>query len=149
MIDAKFAASLLLLSLLAVAGCGRGSVRAPQTTMAPFTVTEKDGSAAIAFDKWVLVFEDVPAQGVSVGAGGGVNYPAPGGSGGSDTSFGNLKVKQSWNSQANTITVNGHTFKLTDAGNKLEFADRSYEAKGTPTTIVIGKDDKTREQTGR
>jgi hypothetical protein len=147
----RFAACLFLFALIAVAGCNRASVGTPNLSSDLFPVKEQNGSAAIEFGgKWVLVFEDVPARSVSLGSTGSLNFPGPpGSSGGSEASFGDLKIKQSWDSQANAVSVNGHSFKLTEGGRKLEFADRTFKAKGTPTTILIGKDGKTREQGDR
>jgi hypothetical protein len=148
MASSLFAAYLFLFASVAVAGCNRGPVGPPSLSSDRFTFSERNCSLAIEFGgKWVLVFEDVPARSVSVGSGGTLNLPGPPGSkGGSEAGFGDVKIKQSWDSQANQVSVNGHRFKLTDAGRKLEFADRTYETKERPRTIIIGKDDKTREE---
>ena len=127
-------------------GCGqRSPLRAqPKATSVHLTIVDKGGFAALQFGNWILVFEAIPAQSVQIGAGGSINYPDPVGYGGQDVSFGDLKVKQSWDGQANSISVNGNSFKLTDAGKKLAFADHTYEATDTPKTIVISKDGNTR-----
>jgi len=132
-----------------LAGCAK--VSGPTSDQAKIVATDlkiidKDGSAAMQFGHWVLVIEAVPAKSTSLGSGGSINYPDPGNSGGSSTSFGDLKIKQEWNGQENSITVNGTNFKLTDAGSKLVFADHNYEAGDAPKTIIIDKDGKTREE---
>jgi hypothetical protein len=146
MTSSRFAACLLLLALLAAAACSR-AVGPPHLTDNRFTFSDRNGSAAIEFGgKWVLVFEDIAAGSVTVGSGGTFNFPGPpGSSGGSEAGFGAVKIKQVWDSQANAISVDGHRFKLTDGGRKLEFADRTYEARQKPRTIIIGKGGKTRE----
>jgi len=93
----------------------------------------------------VLVFEGVPSKGVSVGSGGTINYPNPGGAGGSETAFGALKIKQSWDERANAINVNGYAFTLSREGSKLAFADHTYLVTTGPKTIVIAKDGATHE----
>src|SRR5690242_15084082 len=73
------------------------------------------------------------------------NYPNPGGAGGSETAFGALKIKQSWDERANAINVNGYAFTLSREGSKLAFADHTYLVTTGPKTIVIAKDGATHE----
>jgi hypothetical protein len=114
-----------------------------------FTVSEKNGFAAIEFGQWLLVFEGIPAEAENANRKGGFQIPDPGAKGFSsmlESSSRSLKIKQSCDSQANAISVNDYSFKLTDAGKKLAFADQVYEVMDTPKTIVIAKNGKTREQ---
>lgn len=146
MVSIRLATCLAVFCVAALLGCNRSSVATPDVNLIDFTVREKSGNTALEFGKWLLVFEGIPSEPGYAGSKGGLNYPVPGGKGSSEGTFGALRIKQSWDSQANIITVNDHSFNLTDAGRKLEFGDRTYEAKKVPTTILIGKDGKTREQ---
>jgi hypothetical protein len=146
MVSTRLATCLVILCIATPFGCNRSSVATPDVNLIDFTVREKSGTTALEFVQWLLVFEGIPSEQGYPGSKGVLNYPVSGGKGGSEGTFGALRIKQSWDSQANTITINDHSFKLTDAGRKLAFGDHTYVAKKVPTTILIGKDGKTREQ---
>jgi hypothetical protein len=134
---------------LSLGGCGGRGTFEPVATSTEFTVGESKGMTTIQFGTCTLVFEGIPSRGVSVGSMGTLNFPGPPGSaGGSETGFGGLKIKQTWDSRENAVSVNGYEFKLTDAGRKVSFADSVYALGGPPQTIVIDKDGKTRKQVG-
>jgi len=132
----------IALCIAVLAGCGSP----PVPNSLPLKVAAKNGSAALEFGQWVLVFEGVPAG--NAGASGTINLPFAGGSGAATAVFGPITVSQSWNGQQNSISVNGVAFKLTEQGKKLEFADQSFQVTNASKTILIGKDGKTREDTG-
>lgn len=140
---------LLFVFCPAAIGCNRGPVATPNINVVDFTLGAKEGVTTLEVGKWILVFDAIPAQPGYAGSKGSFNYPVPGGSGGFESSFGALKIKQSWDSRANTISVNGYRFRLTDAGKKLAFDDLAYEVKDTPKMIFIAKDGTTREQTNK
>lgn len=129
-------------------GCGRNeSVIESGPDSSFFKVGDKSGMTTLTYKNCTLVFEDVPSKTVSVGSQGAFNSPGPpGSSGGSDSSFGDLKIKQKFDSQANDVSVNGHDFKITNAGKKLVFPDATYDLDGTPMTIVVGADGKTHKE---
>lgn len=132
-----FFLACLLLASSTLAGCGGGS---QNTNVISYQIVDKKGQAALQFSNWVLVLEGVSTKETSVGSGGKLNYPIPGGSGQSESSIGSVNIKQSWNAVHNVVNINGCEFKLTDEGQALQFGETRYEAKSGLRTIILHKD---------
>ena len=138
---------IFLAGLISLCWLGACKSKPAAQGLVPLTVVDDNGSAAIRFGRWVLVFEGVSSKNVSIGSTGTINFPDPNGAGGSEASFGALKIKQSWDGHANSIDVNGCAFTLSrDDGSKLAFADHTYRVSTGQKTIVIAKDGKTHER---
>ncbi len=146
----------ILAVILALSGCSSSTDPTKPTPPAiyvqpppiPYTLTEKDGCTAFEFGKWLVVFEGIPARAENANRKGTFLHHEPayeGPTGNATSDWAGLKMKQSFDSRATTISFGEYEFKLMDAGKKLAFADQTYEAKETTRTIVIGKDGKTRE----
>ncbi len=150
MSTSRMTVSLLLIAQVAIVGCSGTQSPSPALNNEFFTIREVNGSMAFDYGgKWTLIFEGIPANSAPIGNTSSINLPGPPGSGGgSEYSSDNLTIKQSWNDQTNSVSVNGFEFKIADAGRQLQFADRTYAMKDSPTTIVIAKDGKTREEPG-
>ncbi len=156
---ASRAVSVVCLIVFA-AGCGQpaspnASAPAGAPTAVPvllppenFKVVDKNGATGLEFGQWVLVFEGIPYSSPA-GSSGAIFVPSPDVSTSNVAIFGNLTIAQSCDGKHNSITVGSVAFKLSDGGNKLEFADQTYQVTNAKKTIVIGKDGKSHEDAGK
>jgi hypothetical protein len=142
-----------------------------------FKVINEGGCAGLQFDRWVLVFEAIPAQSVPTGLstfddlpraradfmavrnGLPVNGKRAGqiqihgeqwtGGGGPGRIQASIGDLRVSSWGGNSMSVNGCRFEFTEGGKNLVFADHTYEAAETARRIVISKDGKTREQANK
>jgi hypothetical protein len=150
----------ILAEILALSGCSNSTDRtkpaepkAPsayvQPPPIPYTLTEKEGWTAFEFGKWLVVFERIPARPENANRKGTFLHHEPvyvGPTGYATSDWAGLKMKQTFDSRATTISVGEFEFQLMDAGKKLAVGGHTFEAKEEPITIVIGKDGKAREE---
>jgi hypothetical protein len=137
--------TLALIWSLACIGCGRKSAPGGSTTI-PFQVIDHEGSAALQFLGWTVVFEAIPSRTVSVGQTNLLyNGPRPP-SVSSDLSFGGLQLRQFWSPQTWIISVNNLPIRILENGQRITFGDhRSYALKDKARTIIVSGNGNTRE----
>ena len=124
---------LLVLGALASSGCsGRQNWQ--------FALTSQDDKAVIEMDRVTLVFEEVSAalsEGQSGGgASGSLTVAGYGTSKITVTAFGKTFVN-SYEDGVNTMTFEGYSLKLLDAGTKLLVGTQAFDLTGKKKTLVI------------
>ncbi len=136
---------LALVCLLAVAGCSRKSTASGPATIS-FQVVDHEGSAALQFLDWTLVFEAIPSRSVSLGQTNVLYNGSRPASANSEVSLGALQLRQFWSPQTWMLSVNNLPIKLSENGRRLTFADhQSYVLKDKPRTIIVSRSGVTRE----
>lgn len=106
-------------------------------------ITAEDGHAVIHTDTVTLVFPDSTVPNSKNQSGGGasgtMNVTGPGSSGIEISTFGKHFTAR-YARGVNTVTFDGQTFKLLDAGSKLQVGTQEFDLTGKKKTIVIRKD---------
>lgn len=129
---------LVPLALVALASSGCSDRQSWQ-----FTFESQDNTAVIDMDRVTLIFEDVsvilPEGQIGGGAGGSLTVAGSGTSIISVTAFGKT-FTTSYKSGVNTMTFEGYSLKLLDAGTKLQIGTQEFDLTGEKKTVIIRED---------
>jgi len=131
---------LLLVALTATALVSHGC---RPHKMSHLEITAKDGHAVIHTDTVTLVFPDstvAKSKNQSGGGASGTMNAARSGSSGVKLSAFGKHLSARYARGVNTVTFDGLTFKLLDAGSKLQVGTQEFDLTGKKKTIVIRKD---------
>jgi hypothetical protein len=108
-----------------------------------FTLKSQNDKAVIDMPSVTLIFEGVsvplPEGQAGGGAGGSLGVAGPGTSKITVTAFGK-SFTNSYNNGVNTMTFEGHSLKLLNAGTKLQIGTQEIDLIGEKKTVVIHKD---------
>jgi len=126
----------LALAALASSGCGD-----PQNWQ--FAFESQNDKAVIDMDRVTLIFEGVPVvlpEGqTGGGASGSLTVAGSGRSIITVTAFGKT-FTNSYNNRVNTMTFEGYSLELLNAGTKLQIGTQEFDLTGKKKTVVIHKD---------
>ena len=128
--------SLVTLALLSLGGCSR--VDSWQFSLAP-----GDGTARIDMDGVTLVFEGVPLAhppGGHLGGATGSLVVAGSGTHRITVTVAGKRFENSYSNGVNTMTFEGYTLLLREAGGKLQVGAQEFDLAAGKKTIVVAKD---------
>ncbi len=129
---------LVPLALVALASSGCSNRQNWQ-----FSFESQNGKAVIDMDRVTLIFEGVsvvlPEGQTGGGAGGSLRVAGSGTSTITVTAFGKT-FTNSYQSGVNTMTFEGHSLVLLEAGTKLRIGTQEFDLTGEKKTIIIHED---------